>query len=71
MAGKIKIKVGDKVRPISTQRSCKEKMSNWLDEEKTKPKIGDIFAVTFVSRTGWLGLVGLIYRHPAEKFELV
>jgi len=64
-------KIGDKVRLISMEHLSTKESYNWIKIQETNPEIGDEFVVNFVGEDGWIKLVGLKYRHPPEKFELI
>jgi len=65
----IQFKKGNMVELISKKELIYEE-SNWIEQEKSNPQIGDIFTVKEASGA-WIDLEELTFSHPAEKFILV
>lgn len=69
-----KIGIGDKVKLITKSQAVGQETNNWIEYEKSNPKIGKKFIVEDVhyeSSGCWLFIKGLLYTHPASKFELI
>lgn len=65
----VTFKKGDKVRLVSKdQVSIKTK--NWIQKERSNPKIGDIFTVLECKENSeFVDLEELLLSHPKSKFE--
>lgn len=64
------MKPGDKVRLISVSKHDRE-TDNWIENEESKPLVGDVFTIHSITDAGWLRLEELQLSHPSEKFELL
>lgn len=67
--------VGDSVVLIDTSSlPTRLEVNNWMRDEKTCPKVGDVFKVATVERDSMgdayvLGLEGLSFLHRALRFK--